>query len=323
MYTRVIKVLEASIKLLSNIQLITYENYFSTKHVESLLSDFGEITDLSIDSESDSCFIVLNSQDETDIIIDENKAIAIGDFFNFEQQTEDKRYTLLGNQGLLYRLILSTLERKYGIYSFHANALYNESSHELTIFFGGAGSGKSPALMAGLCKDLKVFGTELVHFSVKDGDLKFYRSACLDNIRPQSIHEDFPELSSVLNVPSCENFHSPSSKFLLDLRAYAAQEAVLKSPTLRLIIPKVEMGRYPVINIREKNLDNMTKLIFDNLSEKIGSSFTMYNRIAVPGFDNAKQAFYRLQAARLLIQTAVLQSVELFIAPARYFIEVL
>ncbi len=323
MNTRVIKVLDASIKLVSDTDLITYGNYFSTDHVESLLSDYGEITDLPSNSESNSSLFIVNSKDTIDVVIDDNKAIAIGDFTNFERQMEDKRFTLLGNQGLLYRLILSTLEKNYGIYSFHANALYNENTHELTIFFGGPGSGKSPALMAGLCKNLKVFGTELVHFSIRGDDLIFYRSACYDNIRPQCIHEDFPELGTVLKVPALENFYSPSSKFLLDMQDYSTKDAIIKNPHLRMIIPKVEMGRHPVICNKEINTDNMAKLIFDNLSEKICSSFTMYNRIAVPGFDSSKQASSRLEASRLLVGKAALQSIEIYIAPPRYFLEVL
>ncbi len=323
MHTKVIKVLDAHIRLVSNTALIHNGNYFSTDHVESLLSDFGEITELPADSKSDTSLIIVKSHDGPELIIDDSKAVAIGDFEAFEVNTEDKRFTLLGNQGLLYRLILSTLEKKHEIYSFHANALYNESSNELIVFFGGAGSGKSPALMAGLCKHLRVFGTELVHFSIRGDDLIFYRSSCYDNIRPQCIHEDFPELITVLKVPNCENFYSPSSKFLLNMSSYSSKESVIRNPKLRMIVPKVEMGRKPVIYTKETKTDNMTKMIFDNLSEKIGSSFIMYNKIAVPGFDTAKEASSRLKTSRLLVKKSRLQCVEMFIAPPRYFLEIL
>lgn len=325
LYRTILDILGIKIELLSNMKLDFFQNYFSFSNVESLHSDFGKVS--LLDQDEDACIdgrvILFDQNDTTEINITGNVIVASGPFVQMEREMSDKRYTLLGNQGLLYRFILAMLEKKSGIFSFHANALYSENSHELTIFLGGAASGKSPALLAGVCRGLKVFGTELVHFSVKAGQVAFYRSACLDNIRLECLHNDFPELCSLLQVPTCEGFSSPSSKFLLDLRKFAAPDDVILDPKLRLIMPKVEMGRSPVITDLIKDKEVMSKLLFDNLSEKISPSFTLYNKLAVSGIDTPKRADSRLHAAKTLIRQAALPYIENIISPPRYYLEVL
>lgn len=323
MHTRVIRILDLSISLISNIPLIFAGNYFSHAHVESLLSDFGHIEDLPQDHAADAGLVILDHPGETRISVSGNTILAMGEFSRLERETEDKRYTLLGNQGLLYRYTLALLERRLAIHSFHANALYDAAADRLTIFLGGPASGKSPALMAGLATGLSVFGTELVHFSVDDSGATFYRSACLDNVRPDGLLEDFPELAGRFTLPDIRTFSSPSSKFLLDLRSAAASQEVLRNPSLRLIIPKSEAGRDPVIKAPITHRGAMVKALFDNLSEKIGASFTMYNAFAMGGFDRGDQASDRLADAERLIRLYDLPCIESYIAPPRHFMDVL
>lgn len=323
MQRRVIKILNARIELVSNTDLIHSPNYFSFTDVESLLSDYASVQDLPEDAEVDGSILILDEDVPADMHVRDNFAVARGPFAAMEKNMRDKRYTLLGNQGLLYRFIMYILEKKYGIHSFHANALYSEERDELFVVFGGAASGKSPALMAGLCNGLKVFGTELVHFSAGNGEYRFYQSSCLDNIRPQSIRDDFPELLTRLTVPSSTGFSSPSSKFLLDMRQFSASRAVLESPRLRLIVPRVESGRDPVIISRAEDQGLVAKMLFDNLAEKIAASFTMYNSMASCGLDTPQLAMRRLSAVQALLRAAKSPHVETYLAPARHFLGVL
>jgi hypothetical protein len=323
MERRVIKVLEARVELLANTPLIHKQSYFSITDVESLLSDYASIEDLPMDTSSDGTIVILDGPCSPEVVVKGNMAVARGPFEQLEAGMADKRYTLLGNQGLLYRFLLYLLEDVYQIFSFHANALYNQEKHELTVVFGGAASGKSPALMAGLRNGLTVFGTELVHFGLSAGNIRFYRSSALDNIRPQSINDDFPELRSSLKVPANEGFKSPSQKFLLDMRAFAAPFEVLDNPRLRMIVPHVEVGRKPVIATKVTDRSLMAKMLFDNLSEKISASFTMYNSIATCGLDSPLGAARRFAAVQSLLAKVNIQAVEVYLAPARYFLEVL
>jgi len=323
MHRRIIKILNARIELVSNTELIHAPNYFSLTDVESLLSDYAPFEELPPDARPDGSILILDEDCAPCIQVNGALAVARGPFAKLEKTMQDKRYTLLGNQGLLYRFIMYILESAHATYSFHANALYNEQRNELFVVFGGAASGKSPALMAGLANGLKVFGTELVHFSVADKAFHFYQSSCLDNIRPQCIHEDFPELLTTLAVPDCQGFSSPSSKFLLDMRHFAAPEPTLTSPRLRLIIPRVEAGRSPVIQVTTDDQALVAKMLFDNLSEKIAASFTMYNCMASSGLDTPLLAARRLSAVQALLRAAGGPWVETCLAPPRHFLEVL
>jgi len=323
MHRRSIKILNARIELRSNFEILNAPNYFSVTDVESLLSDYASVEDMPPETEPDGSIVILDEDCAPNLHVNDTQAVAIGSFAKLENAMQDKRYTLLGNQGLLYRFIMYILEKQYSIYSFHANALYDEHRDTLFVVFGGAASGKSPALMAGLLNGLKVFGTELVHFSVTGDTFQFYQSSCLDNIRPQSIHDDFPELLSKLAVPAIQGFSSPSSKFLLDMRHFAASKPILASPRLRLIMPRVEVGRTPAVVMNTEDQGLVAKMLFDNLSEKIAASFTMYNCMAHGGFDTPLLATRRLSAAEALLRAAGALKVETYLAPARYFLEVL
>lgn len=323
MHRRIIKVLDVKIELVSSTPLIHAPNYFSRTDVESLLSDYRSVEDLPPTSPHDGTIIIVDAPGTPTLACSGDMAVARGPFMELEQRMLDKRYTLLGNQGLLYRFLLFQLEKRRNIYSFHANALYHEGRNELFVVFGGAASGKSPALLAGLCNGLRVMGTELVHFSVQDGAYTFYRSSSMDNVRPSCVSEDFPELLDSLGVPDAASFRSPSSKFLLDMDHFGVQAQRLEHPRLRLIVPKVEAGRHPAITDTIADRDSRKKALFDNLSEKIGASFTMYNSMACNGFDTPELAQRRLAAAEQLLEAAHWPDVELYIASPRHFLEVL
>jgi hypothetical protein len=323
MHRRVIKILDAKVELMASFSVIHAPNYFSMTDVESLLSDYRDVEDLPDDETCDGSVIIVDAPGNPLLCFSGDTVTARGPFTALEQEMKDKRYTLLGNQGLLYRFLLYTLEKKYGIFNFHANALYHEGHNELFVVFGGAASGKSPVLLAGLCNGLKVVGTELVHFGLNEGGYSFYRSSCLDNVRPSCIVEDFPELLGHLQVPEPEGFSSPSSKFLLDMRTFGEPRERLDNPKLRLIVPKVEVGRSPVIADKVGDSGLKRKMLFDNLSEKIGASYTMYNAMACNGFDNPVLAGKRFRAAEALLDAAGQPDVEIYLAPPRYFLEVL
>ena len=322
MKSRIMKVLDVVVALYSNTDLIRKGNYFSFTDVESLHSDFQTIEDIVADVPVDGTLIILDMPCAPEVHAAGDTVVVRGPFGQLEEAMPDKRYTLLGNQGLLYRFLLYQLEKKYGIYSFHANALYHRERNELFVVFGGAASGKSPALMAGLCNGLEVVGTELVHFRLSEQGYTFYPSSCMDNIRPSCVWEDFPELLDRLDVPDPRGFSSPSSKYLLNMQAFKTKGPI-ENPRLRLIIPKVEAGRSPVISGRILDEGAKTKALFDNLSEKIGASFTMYNCMACNGFDCLELSRRRLTAAGALLEAAGSPAVETYLASPRYFMEVL
>jgi hypothetical protein len=64
-----------------------------------------------------------------------------GPLDRLSRRASDLRYSLWGNQGFLYRLALFLLEKKHGIFSLHACALYESTADRLFVVAGGAGSG--------------------------------------------------------------------------------------------------------------------------------------------------------------------------------------
>ena len=109
---------------------------------------------------------------------------------------------------------------------------------------------------------------------------------------------------------------------MLDMQAFKTRGPIA-NPRLRLIIPKVEAGRSPVISDKIFDDGAKTKALFDNLSEKIGASFSMYNCMACNGFDCLELSRRRLTAARDLLEAAGSPAVETYLASPRYFLEVL
>jgi hypothetical protein len=320
---RKVGTIAARVDLVSELAIIYEPRYFTAGTTESLLTDYREIIELPENTVTDGSLTIIEDAAVSCIDVNYNKVTARGPFRQLEDAMADKRYTLLGNQGLMYRFLLFLLEEFHSIYSFHANALYNPSTHTLTIVLGGAATGKSPALLAGVVKGLEVFGTELVHMQLTDKGLMFYKSSTIDNIRLQAITEDFPELIKRLTLPSDGKVSSPSGKYPVDLSAFGAKEQAICTPNVRLVLPRTEAGRvHPIIDRIDK-AGTLIKLLFDNASEKISASFTLYNHMAASGFDNPQLASRRFLAMRRLVEEGCISQASMILAQPRYFLEVL
>jgi len=322
MLTRTIAALAARLRLVSNLDLIYDARYFSPGRMESLLTDYDQIADDPA-AEPDATLYILDDAVAPTVSVQARTALARGPFASLEEEMADKRYTLLGNQGLVYRYLLFLLAEAHGIHSFHANALYDPAEDTLTIVLGGAASGKSPVLLAGVRKGLQVFGTELVHLEADQGTFVWHRAAAIDNIRPQSLAADFPDLLERLALPPGWEEIPPGAKYPLDLSAFAVPTQSLHNPRLRFLLPRVEAGRARPVVERLGPPGALAKLLFDNASEKIGSSFTLYNRLALPGFDTPSLAERRLATMVRLVAEAEIARAEMVLAEPRYFLEVL
>ena len=104
--------------------------------------------------------------------------IAKGAFARLTKQTKDLRYTFFGNEGLLFRRTLKLLEDNYGIFSFHACAMYHPSRKRLYLIIGSAGAGKTCFMLKGIQMGFKLFTAEMGHFRISDGKLEFFKGAC-------------------------------------------------------------------------------------------------------------------------------------------------
>jgi len=211
------------------------------------------------------------------------------------------RWSLLGNEGLLFRFVLKILESKKSIYSFHACSLFDDKSNILYIIAGGAGAGKSIFLLNAIKKGLKIFSTEMTHFKFDYDDLLFYKGSILDNVRVENLKYDFPEIAKNLNIKFKENSDYWNKKIVIDLSKYQVKSDELINPQILLIFPHIERNMNEIMLEEIKEKKNIIKQSFDNISSKISESILLYEKIPILGLDNTLLVINRLKALNLFI----------------------
>jgi len=297
-----IQVLKARIGLISNEPSLIEKNNFYLME-----TDFREIKEISFDGNFDAYLYIYDFPDmPAKIIRDGKDIIALGDFSKLHKEAKDLRYSLLGNEGLLYRYILNILEEKHNIYSFHSAVLFNEENEILYIIAGGAGSGKTVFLLNAIEKNLKIFSTEMGHFKIKEGNVIFYKGSLFDNVRIENLKEDFPNASKVLGLDRI-SIKSNWGKVTLDLRRFQTEFDEIKNPKIFLIFPHVEKERKEIIKKEIKDERDKIKFIFDNISQKPGETILLYEKIPIYGFDTETSLKKRIENVKDFLKYANLK----------------
>jgi hypothetical protein len=91
------------------------------------------------------------------------------------------------------------------------------------------------------------------------------------------------------------------AKISVDLYGATTDTAELVNPTLSFIFPRIEAGReHSIVNdvVRPRTL---TRLLFDSISEKIGSTTLLCEELPVAGLDSPTLAQARWEAVRQLV----------------------
>ena len=299
--TRGIQVVKARLGLASNNPSLIYasEYFEGVRHpnvvrgegwlIHSQLANFQvNPTDYYPPPGLDGYFYIFDYKGiKPNVSIVEDNIVAIGDWSKLEEDTVDKRYTLLGNQGLLFRFILITLERKHGIYSFHACALYNEESNEMLFALGERGSGKSALLLSALDKSLfQLFATEIVHVGIAGEDITFYKGTLRNNVRAGHLLYDFPRIAEEIGLHLSEIEDPWGTKVQVNLDSYGAKPDVVINPRITLVIPRIEeynkSCQYQFINDTRK----VKRLLMENICDKITSLALIYETVPVGSLDN-------------------------------------
>lgn len=313
---RTIRIVEAVIQLSSNNgDLISCSEYFADTVPQSLLNDYHRVESLDDGGTPDAFMHIVDSPNGPLVVsVDEAYAVAQGDFTRLEDEIGDRRFALFGTQGFLYRFVLATLERRYGIVSFHAGSIYDSETNLLTILMGSSGAGKTPLLLSGILRDYRVFSTELTHFRILSDQVIFYKGGLLDNIRLGSLLYEFPEVIERLGLRLPEESYPWEVKVSVDFGKYQASVDKLVNPRVRVIVPRIEMGRTPLYISRVAGRGAVSKLLFENASEKIAASFLLYGRLAVCGLDTPGLTRQRLGIVQQLIDLAGLVDVQTVLA---------
>lgn len=286
--------------------------------VPSLLTDFNEIITISWpESGADAYIFIKNLQGTRPLYeIEGNKWFFEGPFLDLARKASDRRFTFWGNQGFLYRLTLACLERNHNVYSFHACGLVDETRKRLMVVAGGAGSGKTVFLLSGLRRGLKLFSTETVHFRLVNGQIHWFMGSLIDNIRLGTLRHDFPDFLPAELRTLTDWSREWQTKVALDLSAFRFSSATLISPECWIIFPHIEEGRTGCELNEVSDRRQAARLLFQNLTEKIASSFILYDLLPVTGFDQRDLASKRLEAViKLLSHPQIKTPLEILAGP--------
>ncbi|NIO49672.1 MAG: hypothetical protein GTN73_09600 [Candidatus Aminicenantes bacterium] len=299
MYKAGIKILEAKIGIESNREELLFHFPLQTE-VMSLLTDFKDVESIPYSADLDGYISVEESMEEPSFEFSRGKARFKGPFLKLTREASDLRFSLWGNQGFLYRYALYLLERKHGIYNFHACALYQEKKDQMFVVIGGAGSGKTVYLLSGLAKGLKLFSTETLHFRIENDLVSWFMGSLVDNVRLGTLMHDFPQF--LPKIETQEAGEEWQKKIALDLSPYKTDLEELKTPkSVVILFPRIEEGRKGFLLNLIDDTRKAAKALFDNISQKIAENVILYDKIPVLGFDKKEMALARLKYVSQLI----------------------
>jgi hypothetical protein len=327
LHRRAIRIVHARLGLVSNNgPLIHRSEYFRDRVMQSLLTDYHRVDDIpwvapgAVDAE----IHVLDLPGVAPAIASAgDRVLAAGDWTAAEAAASDRRYTLFGNLGFLFRFTIYALERYHATWSFHASAMV-DGKGDLWLIPGGAGAGKTVFLLEGLARGWTIFSTEMTHLRVTADGYEFYKGSLFDNVRPGTLLYDFPAVIDRLGLARGQLSAAGdpwATKIALDLGHVQTPADVLVSPSLRIVNPRVESGRDRAIVGRLDRREKLAKLLFDNATEKHGGTVLLYDRLPLPSLDTPELMARRLAAMHAFLDRATIKSAHTTLCGAKNCME--
>ena len=187
LHRRAIRIVHARLGLVSNNRdLLTRSEYFTDRVPQSLLTDYHRVDDVPWDGAPSGVDAEIRIVDAPGlapaIALEPDRVLAVGDWTALEAANSDRRYSLFGNLGFVFRYVIHALERHHDTWSFHASAMVDDKG-DLWLIPGGAGAGKTVFLLEGLARGWTIFSTEMTHVRLTAGGYEFYKGSLFDNIR--------------------------------------------------------------------------------------------------------------------------------------------
>lgn len=269
---------------------------------KSLLTDFHRVDEIPYRNNLDARLVIIEEPgNEVSLRTDPEIITVTGGVADLIRQTQDLRYSLFGNEGLIFRQTLKLLETRYGIFSFHACIMYQASAGRLFIICGSAGSGKTCFILKGLELGLKVFSTEMAHFKITSGRIEFYKGSLIDNVRVGNLKYNFPSVGKKIKIAVPRTENEWGKKIPLDLSRFQTRKNSLLDPGIVIVLPRIEQERRDHFLRQENDRRRIIRNLFENASEKIGQSFLLYESIPVVCLDTAQAAAERLGVIKALL----------------------
>jgi len=299
LYKRAVQIVRAKFGLVSNKrELIFTPEFFENRGlIQCLLTDVYRVDDIPFNEELDAYIYVYDVEDvPPTVVVTDREVRVVGNISQLDAQMVDRRYSLFGNLGLFFRYSLATLERYYDIFSFHASAMYIRGENELLLLVGGPGVGKTCLLLEGLNREYQMFSTEMTHIKFEGDRCLFFKGSLSDNVRIGNFIYDFPHVPQLLNLELPEVKDIWGTKVTIYLGSKTTSEDILVNPRVTLLFPKIEEGRDEAIFADITDKRKLTKLLFDNATEKIANTALLYESIPVGCLDSPDLMRKRLKA---------------------------
>jgi hypothetical protein len=285
----------------NNVSLIHNPEYLEPGEIQSQITNWCEIQEIPYTLDMDAyCHFLDDPALPFKIEADERNLFVQGDLSRLEREGHDKRWSLMGNVGLFFRFAL-TVQERHGIYSLHASSIYKPEDNELVVIVGKAGSGKTVYLLDSLERGYQVFSTEMTYFSVEPERVVFYRGALMDNIRMGSFIYDFPVAARRLGLTLPETDDPWEMKISVSMHTAATEKTELVNPTISFLFPRIETGHEHALVHEISSPRTLIRLLFESLSEKIGSTTLIYEQLPVTGLDSPTLAQARWETASRLV----------------------
>jgi hypothetical protein len=301
-HTRAVRILGIGYGLASNNAAFLHNpEFWEPGEIQSQITNWSEIEPVPYgpDLEANACFLD-DPALPFGIEAGERGLFVQGDLSRLEREGRDKRLFLLGNIGLWFRWAL-TVQERHGIYSLHASSIYKPDSDELLVIVGKAGAGKTVYLLESLVRGYQIFGTEMTFFRVEPERIVFYRGALMDNIRVGSFVYDFPQAAERLGLALPETDDPWEAKISVPMHSVTTAQAQLANPTVSFLFPRIETGVVHSQIHDIKSQRTLTRLLFDSLSEKIGSTVLIGEELPVTGLDSPGLARNRWETVCRLV----------------------
>jgi len=325
LHHRAIQVVHTRLGLVSNQSDLIYRSeYFADRVPQSLLTDYHRVDEVPWSGapvEVDAELCVLDTPGlGPSVTLAPDRALLVGDWTALEAAATDRRYSLFGNLGFLFRYVIVALERYHGTWSFHASAMVDDKG-DLWLIPGGAGAGKTVFLLEGLQRGWTIFSTEMTHVRLTAGGYEFHKGSVIDNVRLGTLLYDFPAVLDRLHLRLPESTDPWGTKIALDLGHVQTPVDTLVNPALRIVHPKVESGRTQAVVGRLDRREKLVKLLFDNATEKHGGTVLLYDRLPLPSLDTHDLMTRRLAAMQGLVDRATIRSARTTLCGARNCLE--
>lgn len=188
---------------------------------------FGLVTNFDVsEAEPDDAAYIIRLEHRTgarfSTAIDSAGIDVVADFSEAEAPTANRQFGVMGNKGLVNRLVTVQLETA-GIICLHGCALLGPRSGRVVFGIGRSGSGKTALVFAALTRGWKLLATELVLVAA-DPQFQVYRGNFYDNVAPEHRAALHASLPATRVFPDRMLSEPIGRRILVDFSSYRAKE---------------------------------------------------------------------------------------------------